>query len=71
MESEKFRHLVTSVVNIENYGMISIFLFIAVFIGFLIWAIRLRKSQLESMSALPLEDDNSHNPTSKDNSHEQ
>ena len=38
------------------YGIISICLFFAVFIGVLVWAFCLKKPYLKSMSELPLED---------------
>jgi hypothetical protein len=39
------------------YGLISLGLFLAVFIGVLIWAFGLKPSYLKSMQELPLEDD--------------
>ncbi len=38
------------------YGVISILLFVGVFIGVLVWMIGLKKSYLEEMRELPLED---------------
>jgi hypothetical protein len=37
------------------YGVISICLFVAVFIGVLVWTIRLKKPYLDSMCELPLD----------------
>jgi hypothetical protein len=37
------------------YGVISICLFVAVFVGVLVWTIRLKKSYVNSMRELPLE----------------
>ena len=51
------KNVLTDIGGVGIYGMISICLFFSVFSGSLIWAIGLRKSFLESMSALPLEDD--------------
>jgi hypothetical protein len=39
------------------YGVISICLFVAVFVGVLVWTIRLKKSYVNSMRELPLEGD--------------
>ena len=38
------------------YGVISICLFFAVFLGVLVWAFCLKKSYLKAMSELPLDD---------------
>ena len=43
--------------GIENYGIISLILFLACFLGMLVWAFLLRKPFLKKMSRLPLEDD--------------
>jgi hypothetical protein len=43
--------------GIGLYGVVSICLFFAVFVGMLIWAFRLKKNYLNSMSAMPLEND--------------
>ena len=42
--------------GVGMYGVISILLFLAVFIGVLVWMIGLKKSYLEQMRELPLED---------------
>ena len=41
--------------GVGMYGLISIILFFAVFIGLLVWMIGLKKSYLEEMRELPLE----------------
>ena len=38
------------------YGVLSICIFFAFFVGVLLWAARLKKPHLDSMSTLPLED---------------
>jgi hypothetical protein len=48
--------LVTEIGGIANFGMISICLFLLVFMGALVWAAVQKKAFLNSMSALPLED---------------
>lgn len=55
--------------GVENYGLISIGLFFACFIGILIWALRLRKSHLQAMAELPLEHD-PEDPQPRESSHE-
>jgi cytochrome c oxidase cbb3-type subunit 3 len=42
--------------GVGMYGVISILLFFAVFIGVLVWMIRLKKPYLEEMRELPLDD---------------
>jgi hypothetical protein len=48
--------LVTEIGGIANFGTISICLFILVFVGALVWAAVQKKTFLNSMSVLPLED---------------
>ena len=47
---------VSAIGGIDVFGMISICLFVAVFIGVLIWAFTRRSDFMKSMSSLPLED---------------
>ena len=42
--------------GIDTYGVVSICLFFTVFLGAVIWAMRIKKSHADSMSALPLDD---------------
>ena len=44
-----------SIGGMSLYGVISICLFVAVFVGVLVWTIRLKKSYVNSMRELPLE----------------
>jgi cbb3-type cytochrome oxidase subunit 3 len=43
--------------GMASYGIISLCLFFAVFLGVLIWVLRLKRADLDSAAALPLEDD--------------
>ncbi|MBE7501224.1 MAG: cbb3-type cytochrome c oxidase subunit 3 [Verrucomicrobiales bacterium] len=43
--------------GIERYGILSILLFFATFLGIVFWALRLKTPFLNSMAAKPLEDD--------------
>ena len=53
------------------YGIISISIFFAFFVGMLIWAVCLKKPYLNSMGALPLEDETKPTINSKpDSRHE-
>lgn len=49
--------------GISLYGVISVCLFFLLFAGTLLWALRLKQSYLDSMRALPLEDENAASPT--------
>ena len=51
-----------SIGGTSAYGLISICLFFAVFIGVLVWTIGLKKTYLKSMRELPLEDELAHEP---------
>jgi hypothetical protein len=51
------KNVLTHIGGIGIYGIISICLFFAVFVGVLIWALTLKQSYLNSMRRLPLEDD--------------
>ena len=42
--------------GVANYGIISLCLFFAVFAGVLVWTFSLKKADLDSAAALPLED---------------
>ena len=44
-----------SIGGMSLYGVISICLFVAVFVGVLVWTVRLKKSYLKSMRELPLD----------------
>lgn len=50
------KNVLTDIGGIGIYGVISVVLFFTVFGGSLIWAFLLRKSFLNDMSRLPLED---------------
>jgi hypothetical protein len=49
-------NVVRSVGGIAMFGIFSICLFFAFFIGMTLWASRLKKNYLNSMEGLPLED---------------
>lgn len=53
------KNVLTHIGGIGLYGIVSICLFFAVFVGVLIWALTLKKGYLNSMRQLPLEDDSS------------
>lgn len=51
------QNVLSRIGGIETYGLISIGLFFATFLGVLVWALRLKKSYLDTMRELPLADD--------------
>lgn len=50
------RNVITDIGGVGLYGVISICLFFAVFIGMLAWAVGQRQTTLNRHSRLPLED---------------
>lgn len=50
------QNVLSGIGGVGIYGVISICLFFAVFVGVLVWTIGLKKSYLNSMRVLPLED---------------
>ncbi len=68
-----FKNILSSLENVNTYGVISIVLFFTFFCGMLIWAFCLKKNYLTSMEALPLDDGTatpSSTSTLKNSSHE-
>jgi hypothetical protein len=51
------QNVLSRIGGVENYGIISICLFFATFLGMLFWSLRLKKTYLESMRELPLAED--------------
>ena len=50
------QNVVETMGGIGAYGVISVCLFFAVFIGAMVWALAQKKSLCKTMSALPLDD---------------
>ncbi len=53
------RDALSNIGGVGLYGVLSITLFFATFIGLVFWAFRLKKPWLSTMSRLPLEPDDS------------
>ena len=49
------KNVLSSIGGVEHFGIISICLFFAFFIGTIAWVFCQRKSHLDAMSALPLD----------------
>lgn len=63
------RNVLEHIGGIERYGVISILLFFACFIGVLVWVILLKKPYLNRMAAKPLEPD-SPEPSTEEHRHD-
>jgi len=50
------RNVLTHISGVELYGIASVALFFAFFLGVLVWAFRLKRRDLEAMGRLPLQD---------------
>jgi hypothetical protein len=59
------KNILTHIGGIENYGIISLCLFIFVFAGMLIWVFALKKPYLDHMASAPLENQTEANPNSE------
>jgi hypothetical protein len=51
------QNVLRAIGGIGAYDAISICLFVSVFIGALIWAMRMKKNVVDTMSSLPLQDE--------------
>ncbi|MGE3311340.1 MAG: cbb3-type cytochrome oxidase subunit 3 [Limisphaerales bacterium] len=50
------KNVLTHIGGVEVYGIVSVLLFFVFFIGILLWAYRLKRTDLESIGRLPLQD---------------
>ncbi len=62
------QNVLSGIGGVGRYGIISICLFFAVFAGVLLWTIGLKKSYLNAMRELPLEDAGAPEPDAERNS---
>lgn len=51
------KHNMETIVGIEIFPIISILIFFSFFVGLIIYVIRMKRSHVKTMEALPLEDD--------------
>ena len=61
-----YKELLQSIEGIEIYPLISLFIFLALFIGVVIWIVKLDKGYVKEMETLPLEDDAYKNSLTKE-----
>jgi cbb3-type cytochrome oxidase subunit 3 len=52
-----YKNVLQSIVGVEVYAIISMLLFLSIFVGMIILVLRMRKSTIDHVSRLPLEDD--------------
>lgn len=52
-----YKNVLQSIVGVETYAIISMLLFLAVFVGMIIYVLRMSKTTVEQISRLPLEGD--------------
>ena len=61
------KHNMETIVGIEIFPIISVILFFSFFVGLIIYAVRMKQSDVDEISALPLNDsldlNNASNPT--------
>jgi hypothetical protein len=56
------QNVLRSLGGIENYGIISLCLFVAVFAAMVIWAFLKKRAYLDHMARMPLENETNSNP---------
>jgi hypothetical protein len=54
------KNVLTRIDGVELYGVVSLALFITLFVAVLVWMLRLKRPYLDAMSRLPLEGDAGH-----------
>jgi heme/copper-type cytochrome/quinol oxidase subunit 2 len=57
-----YKNVLQSIGGVEVYAIISLLLFVIVFVGMLIIVMRMRKSTIDKMASLPLEGNDGINP---------
>ena len=56
-----------TIIGIEIFPIISFLIFFIFFIGLFIWVAGMQKAEVNSMAAMPLEDDNTENEIQSNN----
>jgi cytochrome c oxidase cbb3-type subunit IV len=54
-----YKYVLQSIGGVEVYAIISLLLFFTVFVGMLVVVMRMKKSTIDEIAALPLESDSS------------
>jgi hypothetical protein len=63
------RNVLETIQGIEIFPLISLVIFFTFFMLLLVWVVRMRKSDIEEISRMPLEDDDQFNAISTVDSH--
>jgi cbb3-type cytochrome oxidase subunit 3 len=63
------RNVLQEIGGVGLYGVISLLLFFLVFVGMLIWVLRLRRPHLDEMSKLPLDGDDTNGSNAQSGEH--
>jgi cytochrome c oxidase cbb3-type subunit IV len=54
-----YKDILRSIAGIEVFPVISLIVFVTFFTAVLVWTVRMSRSQVDRLSHLPLDDDNS------------
>jgi hypothetical protein len=54
-----YKEILRSIENIEIYPIISLLIFVTFFVGMFIWVVRVPKSYVDHMEALPMDENES------------
>jgi cbb3-type cytochrome oxidase subunit 3 len=61
-----YKHIIEGIDGAQNFGLISLVIFTTFFVLLLIWVFAQKKSYIDHMKELPLEDDNEKNTLKTD-----
>jgi len=61
------KHNMETIIGIEVFPIISFIIFFLFFIGLIIWVIKMRKSEVNKMAAMPLDEDMEENEIKNNN----
>lgn len=61
------KNVLSHIGGVEVYGILSILIFFAFFTGMLVWAFRVKRSHLDTMGRLPLQEDPAESDTTEKN----
>lgn len=53
-----YKNVLQSIIGVETYAIVSMLLFLAVFVGMIVFVLRMRANVVDQLSRLPLEDEN-------------
>lgn len=62
-----YKYIISGIDGAQNYGLISLVIFISFFVLLLIWTFTTKKTYIDHMSELPLEDENENTTLKTDN----